>query len=60
MCLTVDDTSGLVLSIDELSGEDAETLQKWMAPSVTALGEQLLVTDDADGFKVVPDAQGLA
>ena len=57
--LTVDDTSGLVLSIDELTGEDAETLQEWMEPIVTAVGAQLLVTDDADGFKIVADQQGL-
>jgi len=27
--LTVDDISGLALTIDELSGEDAETLREW-------------------------------
>lgn len=57
--LTVDDTNGLVLSIDELAGEDAETLQEWMEPIVTAVGAQLLVTDDADSFKIVADQQGL-
>lgn len=57
--LTVDDTNGLVLSIDELSGEDAETLQAWLEPIVTAVGAQLLVSDDADAFKLVADQQGL-
>jgi hypothetical protein len=57
--LTVDDTRGLVLSIDALSGEDAETLQAWIAPIVKVVGAQLLVTDDADGFKIVADQQGL-
>jgi hypothetical protein len=57
--LTVDDTNGLVLSIDELPGEDAETLQEWMEPIITAVGAQLLVSDDADSFKIVADEQGL-
>ena len=57
--LTVDDTNGLVLSIDEVSGEDAETLQAWLEPIVTAVGAQLLVSDDADAFKLVADQQGL-
>jgi len=28
--VTVDDTTGLVLTIDELSGEDAQTLTEWI------------------------------
>ena len=39
--LTVDDTNGVVLSIDELSGEDAETLQEWIGPIIQAVGAQL-------------------
>jgi hypothetical protein len=58
--LTVDDTNGVVLSIDELSGEDAETLQEWIGPIIQAVGAQLLVSDDADGFKLVADEQGVA
>ncbi len=57
--LTVDDTNGLVLSIDELSGEDAEILQEWLEPIITTVGAQLLVSDDADAFKIVADQQGL-
>ena len=57
--LTVDDTSGLVLTVDELSGEDAETLKSWLEPIATAVGAQLLVSDDADSFKSVADALGL-
>ena len=40
--LTVDDTSGLVLTLDDLTGEDAETLKSWMEPIATAVGAQLL------------------
>jgi transposase-like protein len=57
--LAVDDIQGLVLSIDELPGEDAETLQAWLEPIATAVGASLLVTDDADAFKTVADELGL-
>ena len=49
-----------MLSIDELLGEDAESLKVWLEPIVTATGAELLVTDDADSFKTVADEQGLA
>jgi transposase-like protein len=58
--LTVDDTTGLVLTVDKLSGEDAETLKEWIEPIATAVGAEILVTDDADAFKTVADEQGLA
>jgi hypothetical protein len=53
--VTVDDTTGLALSIDELPAEDAETLQEWLAPIAEAVDAHLLVTDDADAFKTVAD-----
>ena len=39
--LTVDDLSGSVLTIDALSGEDAETLRGWLEPIATAVGAEL-------------------
>jgi transposase-like protein len=57
--LTVDDTTGLVLTVDDLSGEDAEALQAWMAPIAQAVEADILVTDDADAFKTVADELGL-
>jgi len=57
--LTVDDTTGLVLTIDELSGEDAETLTAWLEPIATAVGAELLVSDDADAFKIVAEELAL-
>jgi hypothetical protein len=57
--LTVDDLTGLVLTVDELSGEDAQTLQDWLAPIAEQVGAELLVTDDADGFKTVAEELGL-
>jgi hypothetical protein len=53
--MTVDDVSGLVLTLDTLEGEDAETLKAWIAPVAEAVGAELLVTDDADAFKGVAD-----
>jgi hypothetical protein len=55
----VDPINGMVLSIDHLSGEDAEELQKWIAPIADAVGAHTLVTDDADAFKHAADKSGL-
>ncbi len=57
--LTVDDLNGLVLSIDHLSGEDADTLREWIAPIAESVGAEILVTDDADALKNVADDLGL-
>jgi len=57
--LTVDDTSGLVLTVDGLPGEDATTLEEWLEPIAEAVGAEILVTDDADAFKTVADDLGL-
>jgi transposase-like protein len=55
----VDPINGLVLSIDQLSGEDAQVLQEWIEPIAEAVGAQTLVTDDADAFKQAADKTGL-
>jgi hypothetical protein len=57
--LAVDDTTGLVLSVDELGAEDAETLKQWLEPIAEAVDAQLLVSDDADAFKSVVNVLGL-
>jgi len=57
--LTVDDLTGLVLTIDDLGGEDAETLREWMTPIADAVEAEILVTDDADALKSVADEAGL-
>jgi len=56
--LTVDDTTGLVLTVDDLSGEDAASLEEWMGPIAEAVGADILVTDDADALKTVADNLG--
>jgi hypothetical protein len=57
--LSVDPLSGLVLSLDRLPNAEAATLRTWLAPIAAAVGAQLLVSDDADGFKTVADQLGL-
>ena len=53
--LMVDDIRGIVLTIDELKAEDAQTLTAWIRPVAQVVGAELLVTDDADAFKPVAD-----
>lgn len=55
----VDPPNGLVLSIDQVSGEDAQTLQAWVEPIADQIGAHTLVTDDADALKQVADHSGL-
>jgi transposase-like protein len=57
--LSVDAITGLVLTIDELAAEDAKALQAWIEPIAKSVGAEVLVTDDADGFKTVADEAGL-
>jgi hypothetical protein len=57
--VVVDSINGLVLSIDHLSGEDAQVLQEWVEPIADAVGAYVLVSDDADAFKQVADRSGL-
>ena len=57
--LSVDDVNGLVLTVDQLDAEDAETLQTWVEPIVAAVGAEVLVTDDADAFKAVARKLGV-
>jgi transposase-like protein len=58
--ISVDAINGMVLSIDQLPGEDAEQLQAWLEPIMNAVDADVLVTDDADGFKKVSDETGRA
>jgi hypothetical protein len=57
--ITVDPISGLALTIDALSAEDTKTLTAWIEPIAKSVGAQVLVTDDADGFKTVADELGV-
>lgn len=57
--LSVDDLTGIVLSVDQLPAEDAVTLKAWLEPIAEAVEAEVLVSDDADGFKTVADELGL-
>lgn len=56
--IAVDAINGMVLSIDELPGEDAEQLKAWLSPILDAVDAEVLVSDDADAFKRVSDETG--
>jgi len=51
---------GMVLSIDELAGQEAEQLQAWLEPILDAVEADVVVSGDADAFKKVSDATGRA
>jgi transposase-like protein len=57
--ITVDPISGLALTIDALSAEDIKALKEWIEPIAKSVGANVLVTDDADGFKTVADEIGV-
>jgi transposase-like protein len=57
--ITVDAITGMVLTLDQLSGEDAQILQAWLEPIVVTVNARVLVSDDADAFKRVADEAGL-
>ncbi len=56
----VDEQGREVLCVQELSEEDAQQLKQLLAPVAEAVGAEVLVTDDADGWKGVADELGLA
>jgi len=56
--IVVDAVNGMVLSIDELAGEDAAQLQAWLEPILEAVDADVVVSDDADAFKNVSDETG--
>ena len=58
--ISVDAVNGITLSIDNLSGEDAEQLKQWLEPILNTVDADVLVTDDADAFKNVADEIGLS
>jgi hypothetical protein len=55
----VDAVQGTVLSLDVLPNGETATLAAWVEDLAAVLGAELLVSDDADGFKTAADAAGL-
>jgi transposase-like protein len=56
--IAVDAINGMVLSIDELPGEEAEQLKAWLKPILDAVDADVVVSDDADALKIVSDETG--
>ena len=57
--VSVDAMRGTALSIDLLPNGEAATLAAWVQELAAVLGAELLVSDDADSFKIAADATGL-
>jgi hypothetical protein len=57
--ISVDAVQGTVLSLDLLPNGEAVTLSAWVAELAAVLGAEILVSDDADGFKTAADENGL-
>jgi hypothetical protein len=57
--ISVDAVQGTVLSLDLLPNGEAATLTAWVQELASVLGAELLVSDDADGFKTAADENGL-
>jgi len=58
--VSVDAVRGTALTIDLLPNGEATTLTAWLQDLADALAAELLVSDDADGFKTAADEAGLA
>jgi hypothetical protein len=57
--VTTDAIAGTTLTIDILDNGEAATLTAWVQEVAEAVQAEVLVTDDADGFKTAADASGL-
>lgn len=55
----VDAVHGLALTVDLLPNAEAGTLTAWVEELATAIGAEVLVSDDADAFQTAADANGL-
>jgi transposase-like protein len=55
----VDASEGMTLAIDILENGEAETLTEWVEEMAAVVGAEVVVTDDADGFKRAADENGL-
>lgn len=57
--ITTDAIAGTTLTIDILDNGEAETLKDWVQEVAEAVQAEVLVSDDADGFKTAADENGL-
>jgi len=57
--VSVDALEGTALTVDILENEESETLQAWVGDVAKLVGAEVLVSDDADSFKLAADDSGL-
>ncbi len=57
--ITVDAQEGIALTVDIMDDGSAQRLKEWVGKVADAVGAQVLVTDDADGFKTAADENGM-
>jgi hypothetical protein len=57
--VTTDAIAGTTLTIDILDNGDAVTLKDWVGQVAKVVQAEVLVSDDADGFKIAADENGL-
>ena len=57
--VSVDALGGAALTVDVLDSAEATDLVAWLEEIAAAVGAEVLVSDDADGFKAAADATGL-
>ncbi len=57
--VSVDAQEGIALTVDILDDAEAATLKAWVGEVASAVGAEVLVSDDADGFKAAADDNGL-
>lgn len=57
--VSVDAVHGLALTVDVLANGEATTLTTWIGEIAALVGATVLVSDDADGFKLAADGIGL-
>ena len=58
--VSVDVVDGVALTVDLLPNGESATLKAWVEELAAAVGAEVLVSDDADGFKAAADESGLA
>jgi hypothetical protein len=57
--VTVDAQDGIALTVDIMNDAEAQTLKAWVQQVAEAVGAEVLVSDDADGFKKAADESGM-
>lgn len=54
--VTIDVEQGILLDIELLDNEEADTIEAWLKPVLESVGAEVLLSDDQDAFKQSADA----